>query len=78
MCVRPTMDADRIETYRRLLSEVTTFLEEAADLSDALQVGAPGSPVHLIARIDQAGALARAAKALLASESSTNDEESAC
>lgn len=58
------MDADRIETYRRLMSEVTAFLEEAADLADALQVGQPGSPAHLIARIDQAGALARAASAL--------------
>lgn len=60
------IDDDRIETYRRVMCEAATFLEEAADIACELQTGAPRVTDGLVAKIDQARALALAAGALAA------------
>lgn len=53
-----------IETYRRIMSEAIIFLKEAADLACLLQTGTPHITDRLVAKINQARALALAAGAL--------------
>ena len=60
------IDDERMETYRRVMSEAATFLEDAADMACELQTGAPHVTDRLVAKIDQARALALTAGALAA------------